>query len=181
MSPWHAIRPCNPDQKFTITAQGHTVCLRFCSALFTVEFWIYILWHVKVGRGKSRSKLEPLIKVCCRVMVNFRSLLHECGPEGAVGTATRYGRDGPQIEFRWGRGFPHPSKTEPKAHPTSWRMEILSLSWGKVDGIRPSVSPPPHLVPRLKKKWSCNSVSGPAQSVIWWIYLLQECIACTVD
>jgi len=30
------------------------------------------------------------------------------GPDGSVGTATRYGLGGPEIESRWGRDFPHP-------------------------------------------------------------------------
>ena len=28
------------------------------------------------------------------------------GRDSSVGIATRYGLDGPGIEFRWGRGFP---------------------------------------------------------------------------
>jgi len=31
--------------------------------------------------------------------------------DSSVGTETRYGLDGPGIESRWGRGFPHPSRT----------------------------------------------------------------------
>jgi hypothetical protein len=31
------------------------------------------------------------------------------GPDSSVGIATRYGLDGPEIESRWGPGFPHPS------------------------------------------------------------------------
>jgi len=61
---------------------------------------MYILWHVKVEKSKSGSKLEPLKKVCCRVLVDIRSPLQECGPDDAVGIATRYGRESPQIEFR---------------------------------------------------------------------------------
>jgi hypothetical protein len=34
------------------------------------------------------------------------------GLESAVGTATRYGLNGPGIETRWGRDFTHPSRTE---------------------------------------------------------------------
>jgi len=29
----------------------------------------------------------------------------------AIGIATRYGLDGPGIEFRWRRDFPHPFRT----------------------------------------------------------------------
>ena len=31
------------------------------------------------------------------------------GRDSSVGTATRYGLDGPRIESRWGEDFPHPS------------------------------------------------------------------------
>ena len=32
------------------------------------------------------------------------------GRDSSVGIATRYGLDGPEIEFRWGRDFPHTSR-----------------------------------------------------------------------
>ena len=32
---------------------------------------------------------------------------HSSGPGSSVGIATGYGLDGPGIEFRWGRFFPH--------------------------------------------------------------------------
>ena len=32
------------------------------------------------------------------------------GRDSSVDTATRYGLDGPGIESRWGRDFPHPSR-----------------------------------------------------------------------
>jgi hypothetical protein len=38
------------------------------------------------------------------------------GRDGSVGIATRYGLDGPGIESRWGRVFPHPSR--PALGPT---------------------------------------------------------------
>jgi hypothetical protein len=33
-----------------------------------------------------------------------------CGPGRSVGIATGYGLDGPEIESRWGRDFPHLSR-----------------------------------------------------------------------
>ena len=39
-----------------------------------------------------------------------------CGPGSVVGIATRYGLDGPGIESRWGRNFPHPCR--PALGPT---------------------------------------------------------------
>ena len=40
----------------------------------------------------------------------------------AVGIATRYGLDGPGIESRWGRDFPHPSRPAlgPTQPPIQW-------------------------------------------------------------
>jgi len=32
----------------------------------------------------------------------------QVGRDNSVSVATRYGLDGPGIEFRWGRDFPHP-------------------------------------------------------------------------
>jgi hypothetical protein len=36
--------------------------------------------------------------------------LYTCGPGSSVGTATGYGLNGPGIESRWGRDFPHLSR-----------------------------------------------------------------------
>ena len=42
--------------------------------------------------------------------------LYCVGHGSVVGKATRYGLDGPGIESRWGRDFPHPSR--PALGPT---------------------------------------------------------------
>jgi hypothetical protein len=44
------------------------------------------------------------------------------GRDSVVGIATRYGLDGPGIEFRWGRDFPHPSRPAlgPMQPPIQW-------------------------------------------------------------
>jgi hypothetical protein len=44
------------------------------------------------------------------------------GRDSSVGIATRYGLDGPAIESRWGRDFPHPSRPplEPTQPPVRW-------------------------------------------------------------
>ena len=44
------------------------------------------------------------------------ALLTSMGRESSVGIATRYELDGPGIESRWGRDFPHPSR--PALGPT---------------------------------------------------------------
>jgi hypothetical protein len=50
--------------------------------------------------------------------------------DSVVGTVTRYGLDGPGIEYRWGRDFPHPVQTGPGAHPASCTICTRSLSRG---------------------------------------------------
>ena len=44
------------------------------------------------------------------------------GRDSAVGTATRYGLDGPGIESRWGRNVPHLSRPAlgPSQPPIQW-------------------------------------------------------------
>jgi len=46
----------------------------------------------------------------------------EKGRDSVVGIATRYELDGPGIESRWGRGFPHTSRPVlgPSQHGTQW-------------------------------------------------------------
>jgi len=44
------------------------------------------------------------------------------GPDSAVGIATRYGLEGPGIESRCGRNFPHPTRPAlgPTQPPIKW-------------------------------------------------------------
>ena len=58
-----------------------------------------------------------------------RSAVRLCGPDSVVGIPTGYGLDGPGIESRWGRDFPHLSR--PTLGPTQPPAQrVPGLSWG---------------------------------------------------
>ena len=60
---------------------------------------------------------------------NYGIISHVCGPGSSVGIATAYGLDGPGIESRWGRDFPHLTKPAqwPTQPPVQW---VPGLSQG---------------------------------------------------
>ena len=76
---------------------------------------------------------------------------HCCeGRDSSVGIATRYGLDGPGIESRWGRDFPHLSRLalEPTHPPIQW---VPGISRGEAGG-GVALTTHPHLAPRLRKE-----------------------------
>jgi hypothetical protein len=58
------------------------------------------------------------------------SITDAVGRNSSVGTATRYGLDGPGIEFRWGAIFSAPVQIGPGAYPASCTIGTGSLSRG---------------------------------------------------
>ena len=68
--------------------------------------------------------------------------------------ATGYVLDGPGIEFRWGRDFPHPSRTalEPTQRPVEWVTRLFPRSKA-VRGV--ALATNPLLLPRSQKEESC--------------------------
>ena len=54
--------------------------------------------------------------------------------DSSVGTATRYGLDGPGIESPWGAIFSTHVQTGPEAHPASNTMGTGSYPGGKAAG-----------------------------------------------
>jgi hypothetical protein len=87
-------------------------------------------WSV-VGLGLAGCiMLVELFESTIFVIVIIRSV----GRDRSVGIATRCGLDGPGIESRWGRDFPHPSL--PALGPTQPLIQwVLGLfSRGKAAG-----------------------------------------------
>ena len=73
------------------------------------------------------SHCDRRARVVHRVFKELRLL--RMGRDSSVGIATRYGLDGPRIESRWGRDFPHPSRPVlgPTQPPIQW---VPGLSGG---------------------------------------------------
>ena len=73
------------------------------------------------------------------------------GPGSVVGIATGYGLDGPGVESRWGRDFPHLSRPALGAHPASCAMGTGSFP-GVKSGQGVKLTPHPLLVPLVMKE-----------------------------
>ena len=69
--------------------------------------------------------------------------------DSSVSIATRYGMDGPGIEFWWGARFSAPVQTGPVAHPASYTTGTGSFSEVKRPGG--GADHPPHLSAEVMK------------------------------
>ena len=71
-------------------------------------------------------------------LITMWHLLHSMLPsvdrDSAIGLATRYELDCPEIESRWERIFPHPVQTGPGAYPASCTMRTGSFPGVKRQG-----------------------------------------------
>ena len=79
------------------------------------------------------------------------------GRYNAFGIATRYGLDGPGIEFPWGAISSAPVQDGPGAYQASYAMGALSFPGVKRQGR--GVDNPSHLATRFKKEYSYTSTS----------------------
>jgi hypothetical protein len=93
------------------------------------------------------------------------------GRDSSVGIATRYGLDGPGIESRWGRYFPHPSRpflglTQP---PAQWVPGLFPEGKAAGGGIDHPPPPSPEVKERVELFLYCPS--GPSWRVPGWTFL----------
>jgi len=63
---------------------------------------------MKLSMGHSRVDTERVRSEAWNLSRDYTSVMDR---DSSVGIATRYGPDGPGIEYRWGRDFPHLSIT----------------------------------------------------------------------
>ena len=54
---------------------------------------------------------QVTFKYCLATEFLSKFIVSNSGPGSVVGIATGYGLDGPEIEYRWGRDFPHLSRS----------------------------------------------------------------------
>ena len=111
-------------------------------------------WSVNLNlRSFFIHKSQILVLDCCissQTKKFTRTSDSSGGPCSVVGMATGYGMDGPGIESRWGRDFPHLSRPAlgPTQPPVQW---VPGLSRGVKSGRGVMLSPHPLLVPWLWK------------------------------
>jgi hypothetical protein len=74
------------------------------------------------------------------------------GRDSSVGIATRYRLDGPAIDSRWGRHFPHPSRQVKS--PTQFYYKRDNGSFPGIKQRWRGVSDPPPFAPRLMEGYS---------------------------
>ena len=104
---------------------------------------------------------------------NFNGpLLLFVGPDSSVGIATGYGLDGPGIESRWGRDFPHLSRPALGARPASCTLGTGSFP-GVKSGRGVKLAPNSLLVPWL---WKGKAIP---LLPLWDVRPVQSLSACT--
>ena len=91
------------------------------------------------------------------------------GRGSSVSIATRYGPDGPGIESRWGRDFPHPSRPaiEPIQSPIQWIPRLFP--GGKAAGSCRWSPIPSSAEVKERVELYPYSLSGSSWPVIRWI------------
>ena len=109
--------------------------------------------HIRAACFVEQSEILLMTRIDHKshcVQYRFKSLYLMCRDrDSSVGIASRYGLEGPGIESRLRRDFPHLSKPVlgPTQPPVKW---VPGLSWGK-GGQAVTLTTHPYLLPRSRK------------------------------
>jgi len=134
---------------------------------------IPLLQQIHVATEDSTLPKSEVRNVEVRHWGSFsQTLCRIRGPGSIDGITTGYGLDGPGIESRWGRDFPHLFRPAlgPTQPPVQW---VPGLSLGVKSGRGVTLAPHPLLVP-----WSWKSRAIPLLS-LWAVRPVQSLSACT--
>ena len=123
-------------------------------------FMCQLFWNMGASTSWNPQGLSrPVMGVLYLLTFNlfpFRLMLcnmvyRHVGRCSSFGIATGYGLDGPGIESRWGRDFPHLSRPAlgPTQPPVQW---VLGFSPGVKNGRGVTLTPHPLIVPLVMKE-----------------------------
>ena len=133
-----------------------------------------LLWRLTEGPRSSVNNV-------CFEKLTVVYPLHNVGRVSSVGIATHYGLDGPGIESRWGRNFPHPSR--PALGPTSSPINWFRISFPGVKRPGRSVDHLPLSSAEVKERVELYlySPSGSSWLALGWnlplpLHCITNCI-----
>ena len=88
-----------------------------------------------ITNGELTTEIEYKVRLLNNETIFKKGFIHDVGRDSSVDTATYYWPDGPVIESRGGRGFPHLSRPSlgPTQPPVQWITDLFPT--GKADGV----------------------------------------------
>jgi hypothetical protein len=108
----------------------------------------------------------------CSIRSRFVYISLYLGRDGSVGTATRYGLDGPGIEPRWEAWFSAPVRTSRGVHPACYTMGTGSFLRVQRPGHGLDHLPPSSAKVKERVEIYLYSPSAPSWPVLGWTLLI---------